>query len=161
MSLPLRCEVTAGFDCTWLHFTRGGSLAVHSCSTLRAETQTCLSALHKTVTETCVLDQFWNSLTVQPSSVQAFKLTPICPPPHFLQAMVDNAEVDKDAYRVAEWWKPAFTRRREIAMGRIASASHTDTVLMFVRCLHSTMTKKPHCVRRRQLRKASANNTTL
>ncbi len=34
VSLPLRCEVTAGFDCTWLHFTRGGSLAVISAQLL-------------------------------------------------------------------------------------------------------------------------------
>lgn len=34
-------------------------------------------------------------------------------------ALVEEAEVDGHAYRVA-WWKPAFTRRREIAMGRVA-----------------------------------------
>ena len=37
------------------------------------------------------------------------------------QAVVTEAEVDKDAFKV-EWWRPAFTRRREIFMARTAMA---------------------------------------
>jgi photosystem II protein len=36
-------------------------------------------------------------------------------------AVVTEAEVDKDAFKV-EWWRPAFTRRREIFMARTAMA---------------------------------------
>lgn len=36
-------------------------------------------------------------------------------------AVLDQAEVDEEAYRVP-WWQPAFTRRREIFMARTAMA---------------------------------------
>lgn len=35
--------------------------------------------------------------------------------------MLDQVEVDTEAFKV-EWWRPAFTRRREIFMARTAMA---------------------------------------
>jgi hypothetical protein len=58
------------------------------------------------------------------------------------QAVVTEAEVDQDAFKV-EWWRPAFTRRREIFMARTAMAGFLSLQVGEVGLLLLTVPNKP------------------